>query len=118
MKAIHLLGLLVVLLFSSCSKDETIPTKQTKQLEVTLSGNSPEFWYYSSKLKTTTYLRQSHIVMTVSPGDVINAIGYGYSVDNSHNYGAPNVTVVGNIVFKVDGVVVAQGVDTLAYVIK
>jgi hypothetical protein len=54
----------------------------------------------------------------VNKGDVINAIGYGYTIDNTNNYNAPNVVVVGYITFKVNGVVVASGIDTLAHLIQ
>jgi hypothetical protein len=119
-KAILLVVVLILIsLFTSCSTDETpITQEETKRLEVFIQGNSPEFWYYNAKENTTTKYTQSHIVLEVNKGDTINAIGYGYTIDNSNNYGAPNVVVVGYITFKVNGVVVASGVDTLAHLIE
>jgi hypothetical protein len=119
-KAIILvLAIILISLFASCSPDE-VPTTQEeyKTLDVTIQGNSPQFWYHNAKDNTTTKYTQSHIVLNVRKGDVINAIGYGYTIDNSNNYGAPNVVVVGYITFKVNGVVVANGVDTLAHLIE
>lgn len=118
-KAILLVvALILISLFASCSSEENIPIEETKTLDVTIEGNSPEFWYYNAKTNTTTYLRQSHIVMNVNKGDSITAIGYGYTIDNSNNYNAPNVVVVGYITIKVNGVVVASGIDTLVHLIK
>jgi len=118
-KAIVLVCLLLLIgLLSSCTQEETTIVEQPKILDVTIQGNSPEFWYHNAKDNTTIKYTQSHIVLEVHSGDTINAIGYGYTIDNSNNYGAPNVVVVGYIIFKVNGVVVANGVDTLAYLIK
>ena len=119
-KAILLaVALILISLFASCSSEETPNTQEeTKRLEVFIEGNSPEFWYYNAKENTTTYIRQSYISLDVNKGDSITAIGYGYTIDNSNNYGAPNVVVVGYITFKVNGVVVASGVDTLVHLIK
>jgi hypothetical protein len=120
-KAIVLVvAILLIGLFSSCSSDDitSTPIEQSKRLEVFFEGNSPEFWYYNAKENTTTYIRQSYISLDVNKGDVINAIGYGYTIDNSNNYNAPNVVVVGYITFKVNGVVVASGIDTLAHLIN
>ncbi len=118
-KAILLVVTLILIsLFASCTTEENILIEETRTLDVTIEGNSPEFWYHNAKTNTTTYYTQSHIVLEVHRGDTINAIGYGYTIDNSNNYGAPNVVVVGYITFKVNGVVVASGVDTLAYLIK
>jgi hypothetical protein len=118
-KAILLVvAIILISLFASCSSEENIPIEETKRLEVFFEGNSPEFWYYNAKENTTTYIRQSYISLDVNKGDSITAIGYGYTIDNSNNYGAPNVVVVGYITFKVNGVVVASGVDTLVHLIK
>jgi hypothetical protein len=120
-KAILLVvALILISLFASCSTDETpiTQTEQSKTLDVTIQGNSPEFWYHNAKENTTTKYTQSHIVLEVHKGDTINAIGYGYTIDNTNNYNAPNVVVVGYITFKVNGVVVASGIDTLAHLIK
>jgi hypothetical protein len=119
-KAILLaVALILISLFSSCSSEETpITQEETKRLEVFIQGNSPEFWYYNAKTNTTTYIRQSYISLDVNKGDSITAIGYGYTIDNSNNYNAPNVVVVGYITFKVNGVVVASGIDTLVHLIK
>jgi hypothetical protein len=119
-KAILLaVALILISLFASCSPEETPNTQEeTKRLEVFIEGNSPEFWYYNAKENTTTYIRQSYISLDVNKGDSITAIGYGYTIDNSNNYGAPNVVVVGYITFKVNGVVVASGIDTLVHLIK
>ena len=118
-KAIVLVCLLLLIgLLSSCTKEETTIVEETKRLEVFIEGNSPEFWYHNAKDNTTTYIRQSYISLDVHKGDSITAIGYGYTIDNSNNYGAPNVVVVGYITFKVNGVVVASGIDTLVHLIK
>lgn len=120
-KAILLVVMLILIrLYVSCSTDETpiTPIEQPKTLDVTILGNSPEFWHHNAKTNTTTKYTQSHIVLEVNKGDTINAIGYGYTIDNSNNYGAPNVVVVGYITFKVNGVVVASGIDTLAHLIE
>lgn len=112
-------AIILIGLFSSCSSEETpITQEETKRLEVFFEGNSPEFWYYNAKTNTTTYIRQSYISLDVNKGDSITAIGYGYTIDNSNNYNAPNVVVVGYITFKVNGVVVASGIDTLVHLIK
>jgi hypothetical protein len=118
-KAIVLVCLLLLIgLLSSCTQEETTIVEQPRILDVTIQGNSPEFWYHNAKDNTTTKYTQSHIVLEVHRGDTINAIGYGYTIDNTNNYNAPNVVVVGYITFKVNGVVVASGIDTLAHLIK
>jgi hypothetical protein len=61
------------------------------------------------------YLTQPYITRNVNKGDVITAIGYSYSIDNSNNYGAPNVNVIGNITFKINGEVVKSGIGNLSY---
>ena len=116
---IILLG--VVTLLSSCTQEETTIIEETRTLDVTIQGNSPEFWYHNAQTNTTTKYTQSHITLDVHRGDTINAIGYGYTIDNSNNYNnynAPNVVVIGYITFKVNGVVVANGIDTLTFQIK
>jgi hypothetical protein len=118
MKKSLLISLFTLSLFSCTQEDKITPIEQSKTLDVTILGNSPEFWYHNVKTNTTTYIRQSHIVMNVNKGDVITAIGFSYSIDNSNNYNAPNVVVVGEITFKVNGVVVANGVNNLSYQIK
>jgi hypothetical protein len=110
--------LCLIYLLNSCTQEETTIIEETKTLDVTIEGNSPEFWYYNAQTQTTTKYTQPHIVLEVHRGDVINAIGYGYTIDNSNNYNAPNVVVVGYITFKINGVVVANGIDTLAYLIQ
>jgi hypothetical protein len=61
------------------------------------------------------YLTQPYITRNVNKGDVITAIGYSYSIDNSNNYGAPNVNVIGYITFKINGEVVKTGIGNLSY---
>jgi cytochrome oxidase Cu insertion factor (SCO1/SenC/PrrC family) len=119
-KAILLVvALCLISLFASCSPEETpTPQEQAKTLDVTIEGNSPEFWYHNAKTNVTTKYTQSHIVLQVNKYDTITAIGYGYEIDNSNNYGAPNVTVIGYITFKVNGAVVKNGTDVLYYQIQ
>lgn len=120
-KAILLVvAILLIGLFSSCSSDEitSTPIEQSKTLDVTIQGNSPEFWHYNAKDKITTKYTESHIILNVNKGDVVNAIGYGYTIDNTNNYNTSNVVVVGNITFKVNGVVVASGIGSLSHLIK
>ena len=120
-KAIVLVvAILLIALFSSCSSDDitSTPIEQSKTLDVTIQGNSPEFWHYNAKDNITTKYTQSHIILNVNKGDSVTAIGYGYTIDNTNNYNAPNVVVVGYITFKVNGVVVASGIDTLAHLIE
>ena len=115
---IFVVAILLISLFASCSPEETTIVEQPKTLEVFIEGNSPEFWYYNAKENTTTYIRQSYISLDVNKGDSITAIGYDYTIDNSNNYGAPNVTVIGNITFKINGEVVASGINNLSYFVK
>lgn len=118
-KAIVFICLLfAIALFNSCSSEET-PTiqEQSKTLEVIIEGNSPECFIKGID-SPMIYLTLPYITTNVNKGDVITAIGYGYTVDNSNNYGAPNVTVVGNITFKLNGVVVVSGINNLSYQIK
>jgi hypothetical protein len=116
---IALIGFLTLIsMLSSCTQEETSIIEQPRKLDVIIEGNSPEFWYHNATDNTTTYITQSHISMDVHRGDVITAIGYGYTIDNSNNYGASNVVVVGQITFKVNDVIVASGINNLSFQIK
>jgi hypothetical protein len=113
-----IIGFLVFLSCQSCSSDEMTATQpKMKLVEVLIQGNSPEC-FFSSTDCATIKITQAHIFRNVKVGDVITAIGYGYTIDNSNNYNAPNVNVIGYITIKVNGVVVANGIDFLAYQIK
>jgi hypothetical protein len=108
-------ALCLIGLFSSCSPDETpIPQEQAKTLEVIIEGLSPEC-FIKGLNEPMIYLTQPYIKRNVNKGDVITAIGYSYSIDNSNNYGAPNVNVIGNITFKINGEVVKSGIGNLSY---
>ncbi len=113
-------ALFLISLFTSCSPEETptpTPQEQIKTLEVIIEGNSPEC-FIKELDSPMVYLRQPYITRNVNKGDVITAIGYGYTIDNSNNYGAPNVTVIGKITFKINGEVVASGIDNLSYQVQ
>jgi hypothetical protein len=108
-------ALCLIGLFSSCSPDETpTPQEQAKTLEVIIEGLSPEC-FIKGLNEPMIYLTQPYIKRNVNKGDVITAIGYSYSIDNSNNYGAPNVNVIGNITFKINGEVVKSGIGNLSY---
>jgi len=115
-KAILLVvALCLISLFASCSPEETpIPQEQAKTLEVIIEGNSPEC-FIKGLNEPIIYLTQPYITRNVNKGDVITAIGYSYSIDNSNNYGAPNVNVIGYITFKINGEVVKTGIGNLSY---
>ena len=113
-KAILLVvALCLISLFASCSTEET-PQEQAKTLEVIIEGNSPEC-FIKGLDSPMIYLTSPYITRNVNKGDVITAIGYSYTIDNSNNYGASNVTVIGNITFKINGIVVKTGVGNLSY---
>ncbi len=118
-KAILLVvALFLISLFASCSPEETpTPQEQTKTLEVIIEGNSPEC-FIKGLNSPMIYLTQANITRNVNKGDVITAIGYSYSIDNSNNYGAPNVNVIGNITFKINGEVVKTGIGNLSYQVQ
>lgn len=108
-------ALCLISLFASCSPQEApIPQEQAKTLEVIIEGNSPEC-FIKGLNSPMVYLTLPYITRNVNKGDVITAIGYSYSIDNSNNYGAPNVTVIGNITFKINGEVVKSGIGNLSY---
>lgn len=115
-KAILLVvALCLISLFASCSPEETpTPQVQAKTLEVIIEGNSPEC-FIKGLNAPMIYLTQPYITRNVNKGDVITAIGYSYSIDNSNNYGAPNVNVIGHITFKINGEVVKSGIGNLSY---
>lgn len=115
-KAILLVVVLCLIgLFASCSPEETpTPQEQAKTLEVIIEGNSPEC-FIKGLNEPMIYLTQPYITRNVNKGDVITAIGYSYTIDNSNNYGAPNVNVIGNITFKINGEVVKTGIGNLSY---
>jgi len=115
-KAILLVvALCLISLFASCSPEKTpTPQEQAKTLEVIIEGNSPEC-FIKGLNSPMIYLTSPYITRNVNKGDVITAIGYSYTIDNSNNYGAPNVTVIGNITFKINGIVVKTGVGNLSY---
>jgi hypothetical protein len=115
-KAVLLVVVLCLIgLFASCSPEETpTPQEQAKTLEVIIEGNSPEC-FIKGLNEPMIYLTQPYITRNVKKGDVITAIGYSYSIDNSNNYGAPNVNVIGNITFKINGEVVKSGIGNLSY---
>jgi hypothetical protein len=117
-KAILLVvALCLISLFASCSPEEIptpTPQEQAKKLEVIIEGLSPEC-FIKGLNSPMIYLTQPYITRNVNKGDVITAIGYSYSIDNSNNYGAPNVNVIGNITFKINGEVVKSGIGNLSY---
>jgi hypothetical protein len=112
-------ALFLIGLFASCSPEETPtpPQEQTKTLEVIIEGNSPECFIKGLDC-SMIYLTSPYITINVNKGDVITAIGYSYSIDNSNNYGAENVNVIGNITFKINGEVVKSGIGNLTYKVK
>lgn len=105
--------LLLLFTISCTSEDAPEPETQKKRLEIVISGNSPEC--YISTKNGMIYLRESHITRDVEKGDIITAIGFTYSIDNSNNYNAQNVTVLGTIVIKINGVIVKEGINNLTY---
>jgi hypothetical protein len=110
-------ALCLINLFASCSPEETpTPQEQTKTLEVINEGNSPEC--FIREVDNLIYLSQPYIKRNVKKGDVITAMGFSYSIDNSNNYGASNVNVIGNITFKINGEVVKSGIGNLTYQVQ
>jgi hypothetical protein len=68
-KAIILVvAILLIGLFSSCSSDDITSTQieQSKTLDVTIQGNSPEFWHYIAIDNITSIYTQSHIISNVN----------------------------------------------------
>jgi len=80
------------------------------------SGGSPECFITHAGL--TTKYTTSTVAAQVSDGDVITALGQSYSIDNSQNYGAPNVNVVAEIAIFIDGVEVKSGINHTTYMVK
>jgi GTP-binding protein LepA len=52
---------------------------------------------------------------SVKKGDVITALGFSYSTDNSNNYGGTNVNVTANITIQIDNQTVKTGVGHCSY---
>jgi hypothetical protein len=116
MKKLILVSSLCFGLFS-CSTDEVQPTQRTTHsVIIQNTGGSPQV--FISRGCVTTKQVGSNVSIYAEKGDVITAIGLSYSTDNSNNYGGTNVNVTANIKIIVDGEVVKEGVNWIAYQIK
>ena len=116
MKNLILVSILSLGLFS-CSTDEIQPTeKTTHSVIIQNTGGSPQV--FVSKGCVTTTQNGSNVSIYAEKGVVITATGLSYSIDNSNNYNAENVVVTANIKIIVDGQVVKEGTNWVAYQIK
>lgn len=80
---------------------------------ITNTGGSPEV-FITSNCVTTRYATPS-LNIEVKKGDVITALGFSYSTDNSNNYGGTNVNVTANITIQIDNKTVKTGVGHCSY---
>lgn len=80
---------------------------------ITNTGGSPEV-FVTSNCVTTRYATPC-LNIEVKKGDVITALGFSYSTDNSNNYGGTNVNVTANITIQIDNKIVKTGVGHCSY---
>jgi hypothetical protein len=110
MKSITIL-LACITLFSCTTDDENIQIKN--YATITNTGGSPEV-FVTSNCVTTRYATP-YLNIEVKKGDVITALGFSYSTDNSNNYGGTNVNVIANITIQIDNKTVKTGVGHCSY---
>lgn len=101
-------------LFSCTTDDEdVVQIKNTAMATITNTGGSPEV-FVTSNCVTTRYTTP-RLSIEVKKGDVITALGFSYSTDNSNNYGGTNVSVTANISIEIDNKIVKTGVGHCSY---
>ena len=113
--AMYILVLSVMLLNSSCTTDneDVVQIKNSAMATITNTGGSPEV-FVTSNCVTTRYATP-RLNIEVKKGDVITALGFSYSTDNSNNYGGTNVNVTANITIQIDNKTVKTGVGHCSY---
>lgn len=102
-----------ITLFSCTTDDESIQVKDSALATITNTGGSPEV-FITSNCITTRYITPC-LNIEVKKGDVITALGFSYSTDNSNNYGGTDVNVTANITIKIDNETVKTGVGHCSY---
>jgi hypothetical protein len=121
-----LTSLAILLSLFSCtpdydmSKPEVSQTSEYRMITVTNEGGSPQIYYTPhNQYNTNTRIETGETFTKVMrKGDMFTVIGMSYYEDNTHNYGAPNVTVTANIKIYVDSRLVKQGVDQVTYIVE
>jgi len=114
MKKVILSSVSLMFLLSCSTQD---PVNNTIHVvNVHNSGGSPECFISHAGL--TTKYTTSTVMAQVSDGDVITVLGQSYSIDNTYNYGAPNVNVIAEIAIFIDGIQVKSGVNHATYMVK
>lgn len=113
--AIYILVLSVMLMNTSCTTDneDVVQIKNSSMATITNTGGSPEV-FITSNCVTTRYATPS-LNIEVKKGDVITALGFSYSTDNSNNYGGVDVNVIANITIQIDNKIVKTGVGHCSY---
>jgi len=111
----YLVIAICILMNASCTApdNEEIVQVETAMATITNTGGSPEVFVTSNcvtKRYTTPCLN-----IEVKKGDVITALGFSYSTDNSNNYGGTNVNVTANITIQIDNKTVKTGVGHCSY---
>lgn len=114
MKKVILSSVALMFLFSCSTQDPA--NDAIHVVNVHNSGGSPECFITHTGL--TTKYTTSTVTAQVSDGDVITVLGQSYSIDNTYNYGAPNVNVIAEIAIFVDGIPAKSGVNHVTYMIK
>jgi len=104
------------MLLLSCSTPDPAKSDAIHVVTVHNSGGSPEC--FVSHNGVVTKYATSYVITQAEAGDVITALGQSYSIDNSQNYGAPDVNVIANISIFVDGVEVKNGINHATYMVK
>ena len=113
---IYISMLSAILMNASCTapdNEEIVQVEKTSMATITNTGGSPEV-FVTSNCVTTRYATPC-LNIEVKKGDVITALGFSYSTDNSNNYGGTNVNVTANITIKIDGQTVKTGVGHCSY---
>lgn len=116
MKKLFILSVLSVL-FVNCTANEIETTESdVYSVKVFNSGGSPKV-YITSDCNTTSQSGGS-VNLYAKKGTTITAQGLSYHIDNSNNYGAPDVDEVANITIIVNDVIVKEGKDLVSYTIQ
>jgi hypothetical protein len=114
--AVYILMLTAILMNVSCTapdNEEVLQIEKTAMATITNTGGSPEV-FVTSNCVTTRYATPN-LNIEVKKGDVITALGFSYSTDNSNNYGGTNVNVTANITIQIDNKTVKTGVGHCSY---
>jgi hypothetical protein len=111
----YLVIAICILMNASCTApdNEEIQVEKTAMATITNTGGSPEV-FVTSNCVTTRYATPC-LNIEVKKGDVITALGFSYSTDNSNNYGGTNVNVTANITIQIDNKTVKTGVGHCSY---